>query len=122
MVGLRVERVSRRVMSMNDFYLQENNNVKQSSHVDNGDTEHDDTISLYVFGEEEQELASVAERNQGIVPYSQASKHHYADLPMGKSYVRIQQVDTCLLDWFPSYMYQSNTTGIISTCDMSILL
>ncbi|KAK3085516.1 hypothetical protein FSP39_004469 [Pinctada imbricata] len=39
-----------------------------------------DTVSLYVFGENENELALEAEQNNGFISYSKVSKHHHPDL------------------------------------------
>lgn len=70
---------------MTDFTFQENNIVKNRKvHIN-----EDDTVSLFVFGEEEVELSSEAEKNAGVVPYEKVAKHHYADLQLysGKSSV-----------------------------------
>ncbi|XP_041375232.1 LOW QUALITY PROTEIN: kinesin-like protein KIF28P [Gigantopelta aegis] len=37
----------------------------------------DDTISLFVFGEDESELAAAADENNGFVSYDKVSKHHF---------------------------------------------
>ncbi|XP_069112007.1 kinesin-like protein KIF28 isoform X3 [Argopecten irradians] len=64
----------------------EQNNVNNNKNVHKND---DDTVSLFVFGEEESELATEADKNAGVVPYHKVAKHHYADLPLhsGKSYL-----------------------------------
>ena len=51
----------------------------------------DDTISLFVFGEDEVELAAVAGDNDGFVSYDKVSKHHfqYDKLPNQRNGVRI---------------------------------
>lgn len=43
---------------------------------------HDDgdTVSLFVFGEDEQDLANEAERNDGVVPYQKIRKHHFSEI------------------------------------------
>lgn len=40
----------------------------------NGD---DDTVSLFVFGEEENSLAAEAQKNNGIVPHERVANHHF---------------------------------------------
>ncbi|KAL5021850.1 hypothetical protein ScPMuIL_001005 [Solemya velum] len=39
-----------------------------------------DTVSLFVFGEEELELAAEADRNGGLVRYNRVAKHHCPDI------------------------------------------
>lgn len=36
-----------------------------------------DTVSLYVFGEEEKDLAVEAFKNNGLVDYDKVKKHHF---------------------------------------------
>ncbi|XP_078336824.1 uncharacterized protein LOC144626487 isoform X2 [Crassostrea virginica] len=49
-------------------------------HVGDGDT-----ISLFVFDENEHELAQEASQNNGVVDYHKVAKHHYPDLQTSKA-------------------------------------
>ena len=44
------------------------------------DQQNGDTVSLYVFGENENELALEAEKNNGVIAYSKVAQHHHPDL------------------------------------------
>lgn len=49
-------------------------------HQQNGNAKRiddDDTVSLFVFGEEESTLAAEAEQNNGIVPHERVANHHF---------------------------------------------
>ncbi|XP_062573408.1 kinesin-like protein KIF28 isoform X5 [Saccostrea cucullata] len=53
---------------------------QDGKHVGDGDT-----ISLFVFDENEHELAQEASLNNGVVDYHKVSKHHYPDLQLTKA-------------------------------------
>jgi len=42
-------------------------------------------ISLYVFGEEEEDLTTEAENNGGVVTYDKVKHHHYKDMHLSRS-------------------------------------
>lgn len=44
-----------------------------------------DTISLFVFDENEHELAQEASQNNGVVDYHKVAHHHYPDLQLSKA-------------------------------------
>ena len=43
----------------------------------NGKAADGDTVSLFVFGEEESSLAAEAERHNGVVPHERVANHHF---------------------------------------------
>lgn len=45
--------------------------------MSNGKTGDGDTVSLFVFGEEEGSLAAEAEKHNGIVPRERVANHHF---------------------------------------------
>ncbi|XP_052816368.1 kinesin-like protein KIF28 isoform X3 [Mya arenaria] len=51
----------------------------------------DDLISLFVFGEEEDDLHNEAERNGGVVHYERVKHHHHKDLPLARSQSFVNQ-------------------------------
>lgn len=53
---------------------------QDGKHIGDGDT-----ISLFVFDENEHELAQEASLNDGIVDYHKVAKHHYPDLQQTKA-------------------------------------
>nr|XP_022339415.1 kinesin-like protein KIF28P isoform X2 [Crassostrea virginica] len=53
---------------------------QDGKHVGDGDT-----ISLFVFDENEHELAQEASQNNGVVDYHKVAKHHYPDLQTSKA-------------------------------------
>ena len=50
-----------------------------------GRAQDDDLISLYVFGEDEDDLTDEAERNGGVVQYARVRHHHHADIPLTRA-------------------------------------
>ncbi|XP_048735911.1 kinesin-like protein KIF28 isoform X5 [Ostrea edulis] len=79
-------RLKTRVQMLNQV-LQGQKFVKQMA-LEKSDGKHigdGDTISLFVFDENEHELAQEASLNDGIVDYHKVAKHHYPDLQQTKA-------------------------------------
>ncbi|KAK3761146.1 hypothetical protein RRG08_022550 [Elysia crispata] len=54
----------------------------KSTYLVTRETEDGDTVSLFVFGEEEESLAKEAERTNGVIDYNKVKDHHF---PVEKS-------------------------------------
>eukprot|EP00105_Crassostrea_gigas_P042657 XP_019926805.1 PREDICTED: kinesin-like protein KIF28P isoform X12 [Crassostrea gigas] len=73
--------------SMLSQVLQGQKYVRQMA-LDKSDGKHagdGDTISLFVFDENEHELAQEASQNNGVVDYHKVAHHHYPDLQLSKA-------------------------------------
>lgn len=62
---------------------QENGKTKHSKK--NGEIE-DDLISLFVFGEDEDDLLSEADQNGGVIHYDKVKHHHHKDMPLMRAH------------------------------------
>eukprot|EP00105_Crassostrea_gigas_P042656 XP_019926804.1 PREDICTED: kinesin-like protein KIF28P isoform X11 [Crassostrea gigas] len=79
-------RLKTRVQMLNQV-LQGQKYVRQMA-LDKSDGKHagdGDTISLFVFDENEHELAQEASQNNGVVDYHKVAHHHYPDLQLSKA-------------------------------------
>nr|XP_019926805.2 kinesin-like protein KIF28P isoform X13 [Crassostrea gigas] len=73
--------------SMLSQVLQGQKYVRQMA-LDKSDGKHagdGDTISLFIFDENEHELAQEASQNNGVVDYHKVAHHHYPDLQLSKA-------------------------------------
>lgn len=56
-----------------------------------------DTVSLFVFGEEESSLAAEAESNNGIIPRERVDNHHFPIDTLVLEKMHAKAVSTCYL-------------------------
>ena len=58
--------------------------------------QEDDTVSLFVFGEEESALAKEAEHTNGVIEYDKVKQHHFPNVKSSKRHeVPVRCADQC---------------------------
>ncbi|KAL4235255.1 hypothetical protein ACF0H5_006893 [Mactra antiquata] len=72
-------RLKTRVHLLNQHEIRRSS-IRKNSNID------DDLISLFVFGEDEDDLQTEADRNDGIVQYDRVKHHHHKDITLMRAH------------------------------------